>query len=112
MFLLVLGGASLAHAEDAPTGGTTSADVLTWAIESQDAYFQTSIGMAGVVASQNEGPTARCVDDWYFKDRATRQRRNDFIRETMRRFPDYHPAGVILAVLEKQCGSFTFDGAP
>lgn len=83
----------------------TASDVLGWKKSNQDWYFETSVGMAAVVAAENPGTQAECVDDWYF---ASVDAANDEIRDVMRRFPTYHPAGVILAVIEKKCGSFNF----
>jgi len=83
----------------------TSAEFLKWKLSSQKSYFRTSIGMAGLIIGQSNKEHARCVEKWYFK----RERdAADFILETMRRFPSYHPRGVILAVLEKQCGKFSY----
>ncbi len=88
--------------------GFTASDVLAWEQGSQDWYFEVSVGMAGVVATQNSEKIAACIDDWYFKSDATKGEANSFIRTTMRRFPDYNPGGVLAAVIEKQCGSLTF----
>lgn len=86
--------------------------MLAWSKANQDWYFQTSVMMAGVVATQNTGTQAECVNDWYFKDEETIQSRNEHIRSVLRDHPEYHPAGVILAVLEKACGSFNFASRP
>tara|TARA_A100001391_G_scaffold153410_2_gene111244 strand:- start:17431 stop:17772 length:342 start_codon:yes stop_codon:yes gene_type:complete len=91
--------------------GFTSAQVLNWPQKDQDSYFLASITMAGVVAAQNPGGKARCVNDWYLKDTDTMNQRNTYIRNTLRRFPDHHPAGVMIAILEEACGSFTFSQA-
>lgn len=87
----------------ADTDGFTSADLLTWKKKSQDSFFQTSIGMAGVIASQNRREAAKCIDDWYFATNATQQRRNDHIRKVMADNPSFHPQATILAILRKEC---------
>lgn len=79
-----------------------SAEFLEWPRKSQTFYFQTAIGMAGFIVSMRDKPTARCLENWYFSDTDAAE---ETILETMRRFPEYHPRGVIVAVLQKQCGA-------
>ena len=86
----------------------TAADVLGWNRKSQDAYFQTSITMASFIATQNPGDHAACIEGWYFEDGQVDHRRNDQIRSDLERFSNYHPTAVILARLEKVCGSLVF----
>jgi hypothetical protein len=84
--------------------GFASADLLKWPEASQDSYFNTSIGMAGVIATQNRREAARCINEWYFADRATAQMRNDHIRSVLKQYPDYDPQATILAIIQKACG--------
>lgn len=93
-----------AHADD---DGFTAADVLGWDQKSQNSYFETSISMAGVLASQSKNPAVHCIDDWYFGSAGHKSRVNDEIRATMQQYPDYYPATVIVAVIERECGSLT-----
>jgi len=83
----------------------TSKEFLTWPNNSQRGYFQASIGMAGLIVGENNKTQARCIERWYFENQDAAEAA---IRETMERFPNYHPRGVIAAFLEKQCGSFIF----
>lgn len=85
----------------------TSADVLAWDRSQQDWYFQVSVGMAGIIASQNRGEQAECINDWYFAE-DNKVEANTRIREAMARFQTFHPMGVLLAVIEKQCGQMKF----
>lgn len=85
--------------------GLTAADVLGWPGDSQSFFLSTAIGMAGVIATQNDPAKARCLDEWYFADRVGA---NQEILDAMGRFPTYHPHGVLMAVIEKRCGSFDF----
>lgn len=82
-----------------------SAEFLTWKQRSQDLYIHTSVSMAGQIAAQNDMKHVKCLEDWYFDDEVAA---NDFVRQTMRKFPEFHPRGVILAVMEKKCGSFNY----
>lgn len=86
----------------------TSATVLEWSESDQDGYFQTSVTMIGIVATQTgkHGHIAECIDNWYGGGDASQPQRSDRIREVMRALPDYHPQAVILAVIEKECGEF------
>lgn len=83
----------------------TSAEFLKWKLASQKNYFWISIGMAGLIAGQNDREQARCIERWFADNERDA---TDHLLETMQRFPNYHPRGVILAVLKKQCGSFEY----
>lgn len=83
----------------------TSADFLEWKESSQDFYIEASIGMAAVIATQTDKTKkhAPCIDSWYYPNE---KGKNDFIRKVMKENPEYHPRGIILGILEKQCGEF------
>lgn len=86
----------------------TAADVLGWDQKSQDWYFEVATGMAAVLATQNQSPHAGCIDDWYFRPDNEKAVVNDDIRTTMARFSEFHPTQILVAIIEKQCGSLTF----
>lgn len=85
----------------------TSATVLEWPEAQQNALFQTSITMAGIVATRRDDTRhiARCVDDWYAEDVLT-QRQSE-IRDAMTQHPQHHPQAIIVALIEKNCGFFS-----
>ncbi len=89
----------------------TSADVLEWNEESQNSLFLTSVGMIGIVATQTKrhGQIVECLNEWYWIDGEVDAERNDEIRKFMQLFPEIHPQAIILAVIEKECGSFALD---
>lgn len=86
----------------------TSATVLGWPEAQQNALFQTSITMTGIVATRRDDTShiARCIDDWYSDAKGTVATVNASIRESMRQLSEYHPQAVIIAVVEKACGKF------
>lgn len=83
----------------------TSKEFLLMSEQSQSGYFQATIGMAALIASKNNKPQADCMERWYFKGTDAAERT---IRDAMQRYPGYHPLGIISALLEKQCGSFSY----
>ncbi|MEM7664103.1 MAG: hypothetical protein AAF292_17815 [Pseudomonadota bacterium] len=103
-FPVVLSSIVTATADD----GFTAADVLAWERKNQDAYFETSISMAAVIASRNKSETAACIDQWYFASKAATDTQNDEIRIVMRQYAGNHPGIVIAAVIERACGSLSF----
>ena len=86
----------------------TAADVLEWSEESQDSYFQTSVTMIAIVATQTgqHDQIAESNDQWYGGGDASHPKRTGRIREDMSNLPSYHPQALILAVIEKECGDF------
>lgn len=84
--------------------GFTGAQFAEWDVTNQDSYIETSVTMAGVVIAQTNPSQASCVNDWYFKDRASLAR-NPEIRKTIVAYGDAHPSGIILAILIRECGA-------
>jgi hypothetical protein len=82
-----------------------SSEFLTWTSQSQEFYIRTSVGMASLIVGQTDKAQGKCVDDWYFGNEPSA---NKHIFDVMRRHSEFHPRGVILAVLEKKCGKFAY----
>ena len=61
--------------------------------------------MAGLIAGRNDDSQGKCLEDWYFSDETVS---NNQVLDVMRQYPDYHPRGVILAVMEKRCGKLVY----
>ncbi|GFO81209.1 MAG: hypothetical protein A49_08360 [Methyloceanibacter sp.] len=87
-------------------GRANARTFLSWDTEAQNAFIQTSIGMAGVVATQTRKEMATCIDRWYFVSEEAKAERNEQIRTTIKKHSDFHPTGTIVAILEKACGPF------
>ena len=83
-----------------------SSEFLSWDRDNQEFYIRTSVGMASLIIAQTDEQDSRCIDTWYTSDMDAA---HQYIFEQMRRFPSYHPRGVILAVMEKKCGKFTYN---
>jgi len=82
-----------------------SSKFLTYPAESQKSYIASSAMMAGLIASQNNASQAACIDEWGAKQREVGYAA---VMEAMRRFPEHHPSAVLVAVLDKACGSFRY----
>ena len=96
----------IAAVSEARAEGFTGRDFLAWSQQGQDSYLHTSVTMAGVIASQIRPSIAHCIDDWYFADAAVQERRNEEIKRTIRQNSNFHPSGVLLALLQSACGEF------
>lgn len=82
-----------------------SSDFLAYSQDSQKSYIASSAMMAGLIASQNSPAQAACIDGWGVKQREVGYAA---VIEAMRKFPAHHPSAVIVAVLDKSCGSFKY----
>jgi len=100
LVVCILSASNFANAET-----FKSSEFLKWKQETQKFYIDTNIGMAGLIAAQNDSAIQKCTDDWYLSDKS---KTIDEVLNAMKRFPEFHPRAVILAVVEKHCGSFTF----
>jgi len=92
-----------AHATPSYADIFKSSEFLLWEPNNRSAYIDTSVGMASLIAAQNDKTQAKCIDDWYYGDA---DKSTQYIENVMRDYPDLHPRGVILASVEKQCGKF------
>lgn len=81
-----------------------SSELLTQPKDGQIGYINASVAMASVMVSPNQN---RCILSWVEKNRPSGYA--DVVA-AMKQYGDYHPAAVIAAVLEKQCGSFEMGG--
>lgn len=79
----------------------TAEEFLAWAPQNRAFYIEASVGMASLIAGQTDSAQGRCIDDWYYRDEAAG---TASIIDVMRQNPDYHPRGIVLAVLQKRCG--------
>lgn len=86
--------------------GFTGADFGNWSETSKDGYIQASIMMAGVIGAQTQPEISRCIDAWYFQTEDSKSKQNAVIRQTISTYPNYHPSGVILAIVQEACGAF------
>jgi len=83
----------------------TGEEFLTWNRANQDSFIEVSVTMAGIVSGRARKDISRCIDEWYSLEDETRRKRNTHILGIVESNPEFHPQGVILAVLEKRCGS-------
>ena len=107
VFAILLFSIAYSYPQSSHSEMFKSSEFISWQRDSQEYFIRISIGMAVLIADQNDKTQAACLSDWFGKDEAAAYNR---ILETMKRFPDYHPRGVILAVAEKQCGPFIYAG--
>jgi len=82
-----------------------SSQFLTYSAEARQSYITSSAMMAGLIASQNNPRQGKCIDDWIARQSAQGYAS---VVEVMKRYPDHHPSAVIVAVLDKACGSFKY----
>lgn len=82
-----------------------SSTFLTYSAEQQRGYISTSAMMAGLIATQNDRKQAACVDDWVARYHGEGY---SLVIEAMKKYPDDHPTGLVLAVLQKACGPFKY----
>lgn len=85
--------------------GLKSSKFLTYPAESQRSFIGSSVLMAGLIAGQNADAQSRCIGDWSEEHIAAGYVP---VLDAMKRFPDHHPTGVILAVLQKACGPLKY----
>jgi hypothetical protein len=85
--------------------GFKSSKFLSYPAESQTSYIDTAVVAATVVVSLNSAAQAKCLGAWVSKHRG-----GSFapVIEVMRKYPDDHPMGLIIAVLQKDCGEFKY----
>ena len=85
----------------------TSATVLGWSEEQQLSLLRSSVTMIALIAMQRDDTNhiARCIDTWF--EEGQMQAKLDGFRDAMTRYPDHHPQGIIMVLVEKECGKFS-----
>lgn len=71
----------------------------------RSSYISVSLMAANLIAMDNDKEQADCIGDWYSADR---KGRNELIYRMMEKHPDYHPMAIIIAIAERECGSFKY----
>ncbi len=89
------------HAEE-----TTVREFLTWERQAQDSFFTTSILTAAVIATQIRPNFAECIGNWYSLTDEGNAKRHQEMLNVMGKYPDLIPSGIVIAVLQKECGNF------
>lgn len=105
---ILVGGLIATYPQISRAEEFTGGKLLSWSEENQNFYFQTSVGMAALVSTQSDKKRSQCISEWYFDAQTGNKSGNDAIRSAISEFADYHPQGVIIAVLQKACGSLDF----
>lgn len=82
-----------------------SSKFLTYPADAQANYISTSAVAAASIAALNSQSQGKCLGDWVSKHRAGGYQP---VMDAMRKYPDDHPTGLILAVLQKECGAFKY----
>jgi hypothetical protein len=82
-----------------------SAEFLTWSDAERKSYIATSVLMAVVIAGGNSPEQENCIKRWSADNDGAGY---PTVKAAMVRFPEHHPTGVVVAVLEKACGSFKY----
>lgn len=82
-----------------------SSKFLTYPADAQANYISTSAVAAASIAALNSSTQSKCLSDWVSKHRDTGYQP---VLNAMRKYPDDHPTGLILAVLQKECGAFKY----
>ncbi|MEP3247777.1 MAG: hypothetical protein ABJN40_07375 [Sneathiella sp.] len=81
-------------------------EFLTYDDKSQEYFLASTIWTAAVIATQIRQDLASCIADWYTNDPMIIKKRNAEILDTMKGYPDSYPSGLVVAILQKQCGKF------
>ena len=84
-----------------------SSKLMEYSAEARTGYITSSVIMASLIAAENSERHAACIRGWV--DREIKAGYTPIL-DAMRRFPDHHPSGVILAVLNRACGPFKYHG--
>lgn len=106
---LVLVGFTIAMALSYPQKVTaetfTSAEFLKWKLAEQKSYLRISVGMASMIALQNNKKHAACIEEWFYVDE---RRVVTYILKNMKAYPNHHPRAILMGLMRKECGSFTY----
>lgn len=82
-----------------------SSKFLAYSAEQQKGYIGTAAVAATVIASLNSQSQSKCLGAWV----ATHSSKGyQPVLEVMKKYPDDHPMGLIMSVLQRDCGPFKY----
>lgn len=77
-----------------------NANFQAFSSDGQKGYIGASIAMAQTLLSKTQ---ADCIGSWA---KANEPNGYKEVVAAIKKYADYHPSGVIAAIIEKQCGKF------
>ncbi|MDJ0685152.1 MAG: hypothetical protein QNJ84_10650 [Alphaproteobacteria bacterium] len=89
-------------------GQFTGADFIKWSGKDQRSFVNNSIVMAIYLISQSDRSVSECVTRWFGAERTLGF---DNVRSMIERNTSRNPQIVILAMMERECGSLDFSSA-
>lgn len=81
-------------------------EFLTWERSNQDSFIAISVLTASVIATQVKQEMAECIGEWYNLVDGGNKTRHNQILQIMAAYPDSIPSGIVIAVIQKECGKF------
>ena len=82
-----------------------SSKFLTYSAEQQKGYIGTAAVAATVIASLNSQTQSKCLGEWVTQHSAGGYQT---VLDAMKKYPDDHPMGLIMSVLQRDCGPFKY----
>lgn len=102
--ILGIAASGAAYSED-----FTAKDFLKLNEAHQKFWIEGAIDMTGLVISTGGNKQkARCISEWYYGD--NHAERNSLILASMQKYPDVPPNAIVLALIERGCGSLKAEG--
>ncbi len=83
--------------------GFLNKDFLTLTNEQKKFWLTGSIEALVYVAAAKTKKQGKCVANWYYTDTP---RKNGLILGSIEKYPDSTPSAVLLALTERECGTY------
>ena len=83
--------------------GFKNKDFLKLEDNEKKIWLLASIETLWQIEALENKKTAQCISDWYYKDVANK---NAQILGSMKKYPDYAPIAILVALTEQSCGSY------
>lgn len=89
--------------------GFTAKDFLTLPEAHQKFWIEGAIDMTALVVSTGGNKKkGRCIYEWYYGDRHAE--RNSLILASMKKYLNVPPNAIMVALIERDCGSLKAEG--
>jgi hypothetical protein len=85
--------------------GIKNSDFLELPPEEQKFFLSGAIDTLGHVAFQRNEAKGKCIFDWYF-NKVDNSKQNGVIFASFKKYPEYTPSSILIALTEKQCGRY------
>lgn len=97
---------SIIYPQQTSAEAFTGKTFLSWPEEEQRGYLDAQIVMASTIVSRTKPEMSQCMAELYYGSLGLTNEGFASLINRIQEYETFHPSSVLVAVIEKECGSF------